>query len=68
MAQRAVIPMGVFYSPFIAHAKDLKKGVIPTCQKCKSCICPKAQKDRNMGKWICPFCTSSNPYQQGSGI
>lgn len=31
MAQKSIMPIGVFYSPFIAEAADLKKGKFPIC-------------------------------------
>jgi hypothetical protein len=68
MAQRAVMPMGIFYSPFLAESQDLKKGTIPTCTKCKAGICIQARRDKNMGKWSCSFCNTDNSYQQGFGV
>lgn len=67
MAQKIIMPTGFFYSPFAAQPEELKKGKYPTCLKCKAGISPHCQKDRNMGKWICNFCGSDNPFIQGFG-
>jgi hypothetical protein len=67
MAQKVVMPLGIFYSPFLANVEQLTKGRYPTCSKCKAAICQQSRKDRNMGKWMCPFCNADNPFQQGFG-
>lgn len=67
MAQKVVMPLGVFYSPFVTQLEDLKKGRYPICSKCRAAICQQSRKDRNLGKWLCPFCQADNPYQQGFG-
>jgi ribosomal protein L40E len=67
MAQKVIMPLGVFYSPFLVQIEELKKGRFPICSKCKAAICQQSRKDRNMGKWICVFCGADNPFQQGFG-
>lgn len=61
------MPLGFFYSPFLAQAEELKKGRYPICAKCQAAVNPNSRKDRNMGKWQCNFCSSDNPYQAGFG-
>jgi hypothetical protein len=69
MAQRAVLPLGLFYSPFIAQptSNKIKRGPIPCCQKCKAAVCRQASKGSGGGKWVCPFCDLENPNHQGFG-
>jgi hypothetical protein len=44
MAQKVVMPLGIFYSPFLANVEQLTKGRYPTCSKCKAAICQQSAK------------------------
>ena len=68
MADKAILPLGIFYSPFLTQVEEIKKGRLPSCSKCKAAICQQSRKDRNMGKWLCSFCSSDNPYQHQLGF
>lgn len=60
MAQNAVMPLGLFFSPFLTQPADLKKGKYPTCTQCKAGIADLCRKDKNMNKWQCIFCGADN--------
>ncbi|KAM3130641.1 hypothetical protein pb186bvf_017233 [Paramecium bursaria] len=59
---RAVVPIGVFYSPM----KDLENLVVveysPLYCRCGSILNPYCQVDYRNKQWICIFCSMRNPF------
>jgi len=53
------MPMGHFYSPFIAQVNPIKIAP-PICNKCKAALNPHAAKNRQTKAWNCNFCDASN--------
>ena len=68
MAQKTVMPLGVFYSPLLVQVDELKKGNFPTCSKCKASVCKVEGNKSNQGQqWNCAFCGSPNIGAPGFG-
>lgn len=44
MAQKMVMPLGYFYSPFLAEAEQSYKGKPSECSKCKAVLHPFTSK------------------------
>lgn len=59
-AQKIMMPLGYFYSPFIADAETMKTSPL-MCAKCKASICPYSTKNKNTKSWTCSFCPTTNP-------
>ena len=68
MAQKTVMPLGVFYSPLLVQVDELKKGNFPTCSKCKASVCKAEGNKNNQGQqWNCVFCGAINMGAPGFG-
>ena len=50
MAQRTIMPLGFFYSPFFAEPESSYKGKPAQCTKCKATIHPYCVKERQFKK------------------
>ncbi len=61
MAHKAVMPLGIFYSPFLVANNPIKSSPA-FCSKCHSSICNTSIRNRQSRQWQCNFCSSSNPY------
>ena len=66
-AQKIIMPLGYFYSPFLPGLQPIKAN--PSyCAKCRACINSYSQKNKNTKTWSCPFCLTSNPLLLDIGI
>lgn len=61
MAQKIIMPLGYFYSPFIADARVVH--MQPSlCSKCKASVNSMSERNRKEKTWNCLFCGNNNPY------
>ena len=61
------MPLGYFYSPFLAEAQPVRADPI-YCAKCKASICSFSSKNKNTKTWVCGFCLTTNSFNLDLGI
>jgi len=66
-AQKIILPLGYFYSPFIAEAQTIKANPV-LCAKCRASINVFSAKNKNTKTWVCPFCLTNNPLTVDLGV
>jgi hypothetical protein len=66
-AQKIVMPLGYFYSPFITDPQSIRSSP-SLCGKCKASICSFSIKNKNTKTWVCSFCGTTNPYTVDIGV
>ena len=66
-AHKVMMPLGYFYSPFLAEAQTMKANPL-YCVKCKASISAFSTKNRNTRSWTCTFCLTTNQLTMDIGI
>lgn len=66
MAQKVIMPLGFFYSPFLAEVNPIK-GCAALCSKCRASVSTMFPKNRNTRTWTCVLCSTLNPYMSEMG-
>ena len=66
-AQKAVVPLSYFYSPFKATPQPMKASPA-ICKTCKASINCFSNKNRNSRLFTCNFCGASNNYLVDIGL
>lgn len=61
------MPLGHFFSPFLAEANPIKANPA-LCSKCRASISSFSQKNKNTKTWVCSFCLTSNPLMMDLGL
>ncbi|KAL4494573.1 hypothetical protein ABPG72_004475 [Tetrahymena utriculariae] len=63
-ATRAVVPIGIHYTPYKELDPSNRMEYEALRCRCQAILNPYCQVDFNQKFWICPFCTSRNPFPQ----
>jgi hypothetical protein len=66
-AQNIIMPLGYFYSPFLADAQPVRASPA-FCTKCKASISAYSSKNKNTKTWVCAFCSTSNQLTVDIGL
>ena len=66
-AQKAIMPLGYFYSPFLTAPQPLRASPA-LCSKCRASIHSFCSKNKATKTWNCSFCMTGNPMTVDIGL